>query len=151
MKTLAELFQTLNKHRMVHDDYYNMNEFLLSLEMLSDESIETEDYLITPFYFSNGKIMELYWLELSIVTDSKLSFEDWLLKSAGRQDINEIPFNIVQFRKECYIGCGRNSKTIHVARLKAYIQFLLSYTDLQSEIKKGFGSFDGKNLFFQVY
>ena len=151
MRRLKDIIQVLETRIVSNEKYYNLNNLQECLNSLDDEMIEVEDYILIPYYIFMGKRMELYEYELNIVVDSKQSFEKYLLGLTGKKSVSDIPNNIIKLRKNCYIECEKNTRTMKVALLRKYINFLLHNDDIQHQIKEYFDFFDIDNMFFSMY
>ncbi len=151
MKRLEDIVQSLEAHMVSNEKYYRFDVLLEQLNCSCNELIEIEDYILTPYYISMGKRMELYEYELKIVADKKQSFERYLLDLTGKRRIDDIPNSIVERQKICYIECEPVGFMIRADRLKKYIKFLLYNNDIQCQIKECFGLFKIDNMFFAIY
>lgn len=146
-----DIIQSLDAQIVSNEKYYKLKDLLVHLNGLRDLSIEVEDYVLTPYYISVGKRMELYEYELKISADTQQSFEEYMLNLTGKQDLNEISSDVMQRQKMCYIECKKNTYKINVNQLKKYMNFLLSSESIQKQIEKCFGIFDNDNMFFEIY
>lgn len=151
MKRLNDVIETLDERIISNEKYYNLIKFQEYLEDLSDETIEVVESVLTPYYIFDGKRMELYEYALNIETSKKQDFEEYLLTLTGKQRMDDIPRHIIEREKECRIECEENTKIIRIFFLKKYIHFLLTNTDIKSQVKKIFRSFSEDNLFFELF
>ena len=151
MKRLENIIQSLDVNIVSNEKYYKLNNLREYLSSMLDKNIEVSDSIFTPYYIAEGKRMELYEYELSIVTETEQSFEEYLLTLTGKQSINDIPDNIKARQKACRVECIQGTETVKVSCLIEYIDYLLNNNDMQCQIKKCFDFFCIDNLFFEVW
>lgn len=151
MRRLEDIIQALDVKIVSNERYYKLNDLQKYLNGLNDEKIEVEDYILTPYYIFMGKRMELYEYELSIVSDNKQSFEEYILDFTGKQSISDIPESVIERKQNCYIKCEKNTQVIKAASLREYINFLLFHDDIQCLIKEYFEFFSTDNMFYEIY
>lgn len=82
---------------------YNLVDFYEKIKQLKNESLETKDFVLIPFYIQNEKRLELYYCELNIRVVRKIDRKKLLSDKTGKSDINEIPKDIIERYKICCI------------------------------------------------
>lgn len=151
MKSIYDIIQLLDVNSMFNERYYRFEDLRRYIDDLSDQLIETEDYILTPFYIFQGKRMELYEYKLRVIVEKRGSFEDYLLAITGKKSVKDISEQIIKRNRICYIECEDNTHMIKVNYLQKYINFLLFNDDIQCQVKKYLDSYDKNNLYFEIY
>ena len=108
----------------------------------TDFRIEMEECLITPYYIQDNKRMELYQYEFCCTNE--VNFEEFILKSTGKEKIEDISEEIYCLRRNCFSTCDEPN------RLADFLQFLFDNKILKEEIKKVFGDYTAENLYAVV-
>lgn len=109
----------------------------------TEEKIEMEECLITPYYLQDNRRMELYQYEFCCT--SEYSFEEYVLELTGKQKIEEIPKEILYLRKNCFATLDEPH------RLFEFLRFIFENKDLQEEVKKTFGNYIADELYAIIY
>ncbi len=113
-------------------------------ELLRNEPlVEMEETLITPYYIQDNKRLELYQYEFCCTEDC--TFEDYILTQTGKNQIKEVPQEIIYLRKKCFATYEEENK------LKDYIDFIFENRTLQNEVVNSFGNYTPENLYAIVY
>lgn len=150
MKTLKSIIQTLPCKTISNEKFYKFSDLLKCLNREEGDMVEVEELILTPYYVSDGRYLELYEYELDIFADGGQSVEDYLLKLTGKQSIQDIPSNIVQMRTQCYMLFDPKISKIEVSRLVDYLHYVLTNGDIQNQANNCFGSFDADNLYLEI-
>lgn len=151
MERIYDIIQRMDANFVFNEKYYSFEDLRECLKGLNDKVIETEDFILVPFYISQGKRMELYEYTLKIIVEKKERFEDYLLRITGKKDIKDIPDNIIKLNRICYIECENNTHIIKTEYFLKYINFLLFNDDIPYQVQKYFKSFSTNNIFFEIY
>ena len=151
MKRLEDIIESLKSVSRFNERFYSLKSLREVLDSLGNEWLEVSDLLLTPYYLSNGKVLEIYEYELSIVASDEYDFERYLLNLTGRQNIKDVPDVIRKNQEMCHIVYKRDAKKLKASRIVEYIDYFLSRSDLKREIEECFASFDLEKLVFQVY
>lgn len=150
MKRLISIIQALPCITISNEKYYKFSDLLKCLSDKECNMVEVEDFILTPYYISGGRRLELYEYELNVLADGEQCVEDYLLALTGKQSIQDIPGNIVQTKKQCYMLFDRNRSKIDASQLIGYLRFVLTNSDVQNQANNCFGSFDADNLYFEI-
>ena len=109
------------------------------------------DYLITPFYVKERMRYELYAYELYIDIVEKKDFNKYLLKYTSKKSIEEIPKDIIDRHKNCYIDLLKG-EYLEIKRLLNYIEYIFTSEEIKKGIEIVFSeSCNNNNIFFAVY
>ena len=150
MKSLNNIIQTLPCKMISNEKYYKLSDLLKKLNAEEGDIVEVEELILTPYYISDGRRLELYEYELDIFAECGRSVEDYLLTLTGKQSVQDIPSNIVQMRTQCYMLFDQKTSRIEVSRLVGYLHFVLTNRDIQNQANSCFGSFDADNLYLEI-
>ena len=151
MRNLMDIVHMLDTRVVSNEKYYKLKDLNNALNAISDRFIEVDDNVITPYYVSAGKRLELYEYELKIWNDSQEGFEEYILKLTGKKNLNDVPNEVMQRQKRCMVAYDNNSQKLRISRLKKYLCFLLRDEELKKQVESSFGAFDEDNLYFDVY
>lgn len=109
----------------------------------TDTCIEPDEYLVVPYYIQNNKRMELYQYEFCCT--GELNFKEYILKLTGKENIEDIPEEIVHLRRNCFSSYDEPNG------LADYLKFLFENQSLREEIERVFGHYTAENLYAIVY
>lgn len=151
MQNLNNVVHSLDTQIISNEEYHRVKDLLEHLNNLSDPLIEVEDSILTPYYVFQGRRMELYEYELRISTNAEQNFEEYVMIATGKKNINEVPFDVLQLKKKCYIESEEYTHTVNIKRLNEYLEFLLFNDNIEAQLKEYLGYFDNENLFFEIY
>lgn len=152
MKKLADIIRTLNWRKFTNETLYHLRGLQAALNELSDEVIDVEkDRIITPNYTSRRTRMELYAYTLQIFINKPQSFEEYLMEGSQWTRIEDIPDDLLERRRNCYVRCEKNTTTVKIEYLQRYIDFLCAFHEVKEDAEYGYGSFDADNLYFDFF
>ena len=120
-----------SKVNFYSDDYYSMECIQFLPEII--EKIDTfDELLITPYYFINDEIVELYEYKLSIkIVTAKNSKELFFLEETGKKSLDDIPKQILELLDFTYYEVLMNDKVTFINSLKRYTTYI---SDNKTEI-----------------
>ena len=148
--SLQEEFMKLNIFQIANEELYKLSDLKEKMQQGSFENFEAEDLIITPYYIDNGRLYELYAFELNIRVVGKIDFDSHLKKITGKENVEEIPEEIIDLHRHCYIE-KTDSQCLSKKELQKYIFYLENSEQIRKEIQKVFSTFDKNNLYFEVY
>lgn len=151
MKRLMDFINMLEIKTVSNENYFSISDFIKLINENNEREIEAEDYILTPYYVHDGKRMELYEYELTISADSTISFDKYLFDLTGKSNLNDIPYDVIQRQKICFIKCSKDTHSIQLSLLKDYINTLINDERVKSQIISSFKEFDTDNFYFEVY
>ncbi len=106
------------------DDYYSL-ECIKSLPKIIENIDLLDELIITPYYFINGEMAELYEYKLSIkivkVINSK---EHFFLEETGKKNLDDIPMEILELLDYTYYETLKNDKETFINSLKRYTTYM---------------------------
>jgi hypothetical protein len=95
------------------------------LPSLIRENAAFTDLVITPYYFFDEQVMELYDYTLSIrIVESLHSREQFLLEETGKKSIEEIDSKIIEKLDNTYYEVVEGDAQSFLKSLKQYINFM---------------------------
>jgi len=150
MKNIEEIIQSLETVKISNELLYNIGQLENALNSLDENEVEVLECILTPYYVKEGKRLELYAYELNIKQVEDYNYDKHLLELTGKEKIEDIPFNIIERQKNCYIEILKG-KSLEKIRLQNYINYLYSSLDVHNEVKDSFGSFAKEQLYFELY
>lgn len=151
MKNFQAIMKSLNIVKISNEEFYKIADLEKELLLIETDKIEVSDCILTPFYFYGGKRYELYAYELNIRIVEEINFNKHLLKITGKEDIANIPNDIIARQKECCIELLQDNVHVSIERLLEYIYYLYGNVDIRNEVISFAGEFDINNLFYIVY
>ena len=151
MKHLFDVIRTLDCIQLENGEIlYSFEGLRRALDTIPEHTLAVEDCTITPYYFSGGRRMELYWGELQIRLVDTPEFENYILRRTGKTRITDIPEEIILQQRICYCEAAKAGGTISKDRMQQYIQYLYHHEALKEEIQRAFGQFDIERLMLEV-
>lgn len=139
---LIDLYDMADCAYVSNERYIPLSDLISVLE--NGVMIEREEFIITPYYVSGGKRMELYEYEFHC-SDEYNSFEDYILKKTGKERVEDVAEKIFQLRKMCF------AKVNEFDKLGDYLTFLSENKELQEMVGKAFGDYKEECLYIAVY
>ena len=151
MGGMMSILQGISSIHISGETFYSMFELRNALENLKDEYIEMGDYGITPYYITDGKVLELYEYELTISKAESNSFEEFILNLTGRDSIENVPADIMRLRRKCFIKVENDFYKMKKSLLMDYFDFVMNDEATKTQTENAFGVYDKSNVFFDLY
>lgn len=152
MKNLLNIVRELKGIRLPNDEIlYSLEELRKTLDTMKENVLEVEDCVITPYYFYEGKRVELYEFEFNIRLVNTPDFNRYILSKTGKTQIKDIPEEVIFQQKNCYQEVVKTDNKLSKDRIQQYIQYLYDNKALKKEIQKIFGKFDKEKILFEFY
>ncbi|WP_424769452.1 hypothetical protein [Paenibacillus sp. sgz302251] len=131
------------------DDYYSL-ECIQSLPKIIMKIDLLDELLITPYYFINGEIVELYEYKLSIkIVKVIKSKEHFFLEETGKKSLDDIPLDILKVLDYTYYETLGNDKEAFINSLKRYTTYMSeNEEEILNKIKL---DYEGQNEFGGIY
>ena len=148
MKNFHKLIRGLEYIVVSNNKYYSILSLYNKLKCEEEEVLITDDKIILPYYIYNNSIYEIYDFEL-IIKKGKDKFNKYVSKKTGQKKISCIDKNIYEKLRKCYISSGEN----HLINqgIMLYIDYVFNDNELKERLWDIFGTFDIKNIFFEIY
>ena len=147
---IKEELKKLKLYKILNENLYKLSEFKEELQLINCETFESDDLIITPFYIDNNKVYELYAYELNVRIVEEIDFDTYVKKITGKSKVEDIPEDIIELHKHCYIGIT-NTQGLSKDELYKYILYLQNSRQIREEIQKKFSTYDKDKLYFEVY
>lgn len=148
-------FQKLLELTIVREEagtkYYNLNNFLNTLDEIDEENIKMEDMIITPFYISDLGILELYDFELNFRLVKQDNQENFMLEKTGKQNIGDIPSEIRKKLENCYIEVVKPNKSLSIFKLREYMLYVKNSKEINERVIQALEEYDTNRLYFEVF
>lgn len=144
---ISKLYYIIKNIEISGESYISIKELLHYLS--SDKTIEICDCIIEPYYVDCGRRLELYQYELMINRNE--SFKHYMQNNIRSKKYCDIPKDIKELRKKCYINLHDCKGTEAVDKVINYINFLLFDTELKNEVIRAVGSWNNENLYVAIY
>jgi hypothetical protein len=150
-KTMKEIIGKLKIFKISNEELHKLIDFENALQLLKEDDIEVSECILTPYYVDDGKRYEFYSYELNIREVEQKDFDKYLLQFTGKQKIEDIPSNIVERQKNCYIEFLNGENYFKKQLIQNYIEYIYNSSDIQQEVKSCFPKFTKDNLYFEIY
>lgn len=106
------------------DTYFSLERLTFLTNILSRSELITE-LVITPYYFFDEKIMELYDYALSIkIVESLGSREAFLLEETGKKSIEEIDLEVIEKLDNTYFEVELGDLETYLYSLRKYLGYM---------------------------
>ncbi|WP_025692072.1 hypothetical protein [Paenibacillus zanthoxyli] len=106
------------------DTYFSLERLTFLTNILSKNELITE-LVITPYYFFDDRIMELYDYALSIkIVESIGSREAFLLEETGKKSIEEIDLEVVEKLDNTYFEVELGDLETFLNSLRKYLGYM---------------------------
>jgi hypothetical protein len=113
------------------ESYFSLERLNSLLKIISENDL-VKDLVITPYYFFDNKIMELYDYSLSIqVLENVGSRERFLLEETGKTSIEEIDLKVLEKLNNTYFEVKEGDVQSFLKSLEHYLKFM---NDNESQI-----------------
>lgn len=152
MKNIQDVIKSLNTTKFSNgEELYSFVEFLGVIKNMCEDYVNTDDCIITPYYVSEKRRMELYEYELNIRLVETLDFEKYLLRRTGKLKIDDIPREVILLQNNCYFEILKTDHKISIEKIIQYIDFLYTNDRLKHQIRQEFEEFERERLLFAFY
>ncbi len=146
-----DVIQALDVFNISTEEFYKLIDLKKHLISMDKDNIEVQECILTPYYIHGNKRLELYEYELNIRKVEKLNFEKFLLNLTGQKDIKNIPENIIELQKNCYIKLENDNTFLSINILHQYVDYIINSIELQNQIKDCFGLYNVEEFYFAFY
>lgn len=151
MLNIKDLLKNIEKIKISNGEYYNLQIFYEKLIAINEELKLEDDIIITPYYISEGKVLEIYDYELNIRLVDKVDIDKYLLSKTGKKSIEEINEIILDKLINCYIELEECEQNKLIEKIVKYIQYTVKSDELKKRIEKIYKSFDENKIYFEIY
>lgn len=148
MKNFDKLICELKYVVVSNNKYYSILSLYNKLICEEKEVFITDDKIILPYYIYNNSVYEIYDFEL-IIKNGKDKFNKYVSEKTGQKKISCIDKDIYEKLRKCYISSGVNNLINQDIML--YIDYIFNDNELKERLCDIFGTFDVKNIFFEIY
>ena len=150
-KSLHDLLADMNTVKISNARYYKWLDFYDVLNRNIEAKILSDDYIITPFYIRNQKVLELYYYELNIRQVDAPGRDNFILEKTAKKSIKDVPPSILQNFTRCYLEVINPCKFMSARDLHSYFGYVKDSNDLKEELINYLHEFDDEKLYFEVY
>jgi hypothetical protein len=127
-------------------NYFALERLKYVTNIFTENALVTE-LIITPYYFFDEKMMELYDYSLSIrVVESISSKDNFLLEETGKKSIEEIDLEVIEKINNTYFEVKEGDLQTFLKSLEQYLRFMRkNEPHLLIQIRKELSSQDINN------
>ncbi len=143
MIKITEVEKMVNHIIFQNEVLINLCSLINVLNSDTENQIEMSSCIIIPYYIQNNKRMELYQYEFCL--SNEYNFESYILKKTGKENLKDVPKEILMLRQKCFAKIGEKNKVME------YLNFLLLDKNLKQEIENAFYKFEKSNLYLAIY
>lgn len=129
-KFFNDILTQVNFQEFFGTKYYNIKDIICVLSN-SFEEIIIDEIILLPFYKSPISTLELYDYELNVNYED---FTQFILKKCGKSDIINIPLDIYEKNKNCYIQITKNYLNNKLLLIK-YFEYIINNRDIFNRVK----------------
>lgn len=127
-------------------DLYNITSLKKQLLLINNKElyVSSESYIIVPYYILNHQIYELYGFNLYISNEYKDVYN--YLEDKVKSRIENIPLDIIERTKHCFIDVYGKSLYNIYRELKDYLDFITNSQEFSNRVEEAFNQeFDQQN------
>ena len=150
-KNLRDLFLKLEVLKVSNGSYYNLIDFFNILNQLGKVDIYVDEYILTPFYICNNKVLELYDYELNIRLVESPSFNTFVLRATGKANFTDVDPEIIRKFENRYLETILPNKSLPVSKLLEFIRYVRKSNEIEKRVCDCFHEFHDSKLYFEVY
>lgn len=151
VKSLYDLLNTISVLERSNTKYYKLNDLYNVLEKMSEEEIEVEDTILTPFYICDLGILEIYDYELNIRLVERPNAENFILTKTGKKSIDQVSSEIEEKLRSCYLELVKPQKLISTDSVEEFVNYVRSSPEIKERIGEYLHEFDDNKLYFEIY
>ena len=151
MKTLEDTIDTLDPIKVGNEIMFKMIDLKQLLLEASDTQISIPDTVLLPFYVTDGKMLEMYDYELTLLFVDKKDFKGHLQRLTGKENVDYLPPDILKKQVNCFIELTEEERNTAVQRIAGWIDFVLSVSELKAELLDYLGEFDENKIYCELY
>lgn len=131
------------------DDYYSL-ECIKSLPRIIEKIDLLDELIITPYYFINGEMTEIYEYKLTIkIVKVIKSKEHFFLEETGKNNLDDIPMEILEILDFTYYETLKDDKEAFIKSLQRYTNYISdNETEILNKVKL---ENDGKDEIGAIY
>ena len=152
MERLSVILKNCTMYHLANgEQLYSVLELKHKLANCAGIDIIAEDCSLVPFYYSDGKRMEIYEYELIIRVVERLDSEESLQSKTGETDLSRVSKRVKKLHEVCYIPVLKNISKYPPTRVLQYIAELLNDDCVKEAVRSTFGEYFVENMMFAVY
>ncbi len=150
-KCLSDLLGLISSIEKSNGRYYKLNDFFDILDKMTEDEIEVEDTIITPFYICDLGVLELYDYEFNIRLVNSSNVDNFILVKTGKKNLGEVSAEIEEKLRKCYVELVIPQKFLSIFRLQEFIGYVKDSLEIKERIRDTVHEFNGDKLYFEVY
>ena len=153
MKTVTEIKDKIQPFPKWKEKLYQIDQVCCAFCGEIDIVVDDDTYF-DPFYVSYDPVpsrYEIYWYELAILRTDVPKKTERILERTRKAKVEDIDKEIYERLSKLYIEVLAPNYILSVSELLSYIDYVRTAKEVREEVRKVFGVFDERSIFFSIY
>lgn len=152
MVLFQDIVKDLSAVKVCSENMYSIMSLQKAISRMEDQITVSEDGLwLVPFYTSEGKLMEFYWMKLQIFDKTEETIQERILASTGARCISDVEAWVIDLYERTHVDVIPPERVVPTQILLRYLNEILNNQEIKELALKHFGTYSSHNIMFTMY